>query len=290
MVGSRLSEMLIDLGCEVAHLSRNPSKQAHFRTFRWDPDAGYIDDAAIAYPDFIVHLAGENLADGKWTKERKKEILESRVKSSELLCTYLGKKPNHVKAFISASGIGIYGDTGSKEVTENAKPAHDFLAEVCIQWEKAVNQISTLGIRTAIFRFGLVLSDEGGALPVMAKPVKLMTGAPLGNGSQYMSWIHIDDLCRLLIRAIEEPVFEGTFNAVAPNPVTNEEFTKTLGEVLHRPIILPQVPAFVLKLALGEKADMVLTGQKASADLVLEKGFRFEYPELRQALESFYGE
>ena len=186
--------------------------------------------------------------------------------------------------------MGIYGDTGASEVTENAQPAHDFLAEVCIQWEKAVNQIGISGIRTAIFRFGLVLSDEGGALPVMAKPVKLMTGAPLGNGEQYVSWIHIDDLSRLIIRAIEEPTFAGTFNAVAPNPVTNEEFTKTLGQVLHRPIIIPQVPAFVLKLALGEKADMVLTGQKASADLVLEKGFRFEYPELKQALESFYGD
>jgi uncharacterized protein (TIGR01777 family) len=288
MVGTHLSDMLIDLGYEVAHLSRKPDKHSHYRAFRWDIESGYIDEAAFQYADCIVHLAGASVAEGKWTKERKREIMESRVASTSLLYKYLSTHEHHISTFIAPSAVGIYGDAGAKSVGEETEPAHDFLAEVCQQWEAAEIQLRALGIRTPIFRIGLVLSDQGGALPSIAKPIKMMTGAALGSGEQWMSWIHIDDLCRLFIEAIENETFTGTYNAVSPNPVTNDEFTHTLANVLDKPLVLPHVPAFALKLVLGEMADVVLASQRVSADRILQKGFRFEYPELKDALESFY--
>jgi uncharacterized protein len=288
LIGTRLSEMLIDQGYEVAHLSRNTRQYSHYKTFKWDIDRGFIDDNVLAYADYIINLAGASVAEGKWTKDRKREILESRVKSTALLQECLRKTNHHVKAFISASAIGIYGDTGQHLVTEESQYGEDFLAQVCKQWETAAWQVHELGIRTCILRLGIVLSNKGGALPQMAKPVKLMAGAPLGSGKQYMSWIHIDDLCRLFIQAIEEPQFQGVYNAVAPNPVTNEEFTRLLAQVMHRPLTGLKVPAVGLKLMLGEMSEVVLEGQRVSGNKVMQTGFTFEYQSPQKALESFY--
>ncbi|MGV3642087.1 MAG: TIGR01777 family oxidoreductase [Adhaeribacter sp.] len=288
LIGTRLSEMLIDQGYEVAHLSRNTRQYSHYKTFKWDIDRGFIDDNVLAYADYIINLAGASVAEGKWTKDRKREILESRVKSTALLQECLRKTNHHVKAFISASAIGIYGDTGQHLVTEESQYGEDFLAQVCRQWETAAWQVHELGIRTCILRLGIVLSNKGGALPQMAKPVKLMAGAPLGSGKQYMSWIHIDDLCRLFIQAIEEPQFQGVYNAVAPNPVTNEEFTRLLAQVMHRPLTGLKVPAVGLKLMLGEMSEVVLEGQRVSGNKVMQTGFTFEYQSPQKALESFY--
>jgi uncharacterized protein (TIGR01777 family) len=288
LIGTRLSEMLIDSGYEVAHLSRQTGQFSRYKTFRWDLRDHYIDDHAISWADYIINLAGASVSDGKWTDERKKEILSSRVDSTNLLYHCLKSTTNRVKGFISASAVGIYGNSGEKEVTEESNYAADFLAEVSKEWEKAAWQIHELGIRTTIFRIGIVLSDQGGALPQIAKPIKLMAGAPLGSGKQYMSWIHIDDLCRLLIKALEEPQFHGVFNAVAPNPVTNEEFTKALAEVMHRPLLVPKIPAFGLKLVLGEMSEVVLGGSRVSAAKVRNTGFTFEYSFVEEALESFY--
>jgi uncharacterized protein (TIGR01777 family) len=184
----------------------------------------------------------------------------------------------------------VYGDADDRVLTEEAPAAsiHDFLAAVATEWERAAWQVQELGVRTVVARIGIVLSDDGGALPTIARPVKLMAGAALGSGRQYMSWIHIDDLCRLLIQMLEEPEWQGVYNAVAPNPVTNKEFTATLAEVLHRPLVLPKVPAFGLKLAMGEMSEIVLASQRVSADKVLKQGFTFEHPDLKEALESFY--
>jgi uncharacterized protein (TIGR01777 family) len=242
----------------------------------------------LGYADYIINLAGANVADGKWTPERKKEIMESRTKSIRLLRDCLNQTNHHVKAFISAAAVGIYGDTGDRLVTEESSYADDFLAEVCKQWEAAAWEIHDLNIRTTIFRIGVVLSDKGGALPQIARPVKLLAGAPLGSGRQYMSWIHIDDLCRLFIRAIEDPHFQGVYNAVAPNPVTNEEFTKKLANVMHRPLTGLKVPAFGIKLLMGEMSEVVLEGQRVSANKVMQTGFTFEFSTLERALESFY--
>ena len=293
LIGTRLAEMLIDAGHEVALLSREPAKSAHYTSFRWDPQAGTIDEAAVPYADYIINLAGSSVADGKWTDERKRDIMTSRLGGLALLHRELARADghHHVRAFISVSAIGIYGDAGAALLTEETPPApptHDFLADVAHQWELAAAPIAALSIRTVIPRIGVVLSDQGGALVPMARPVKLGAGAALGNGRQYMSWIHIDDLCRLFINMLEQECYAGVYNAVAPNPVTNEAFTEILAEVLHRRLLLPKVPAFGLKLLMGEMSEIVLASQRVSAEKVLREGFTFEYPTLRAALESFY--
>ncbi|RPD50210.1 TIGR01777 family protein [Hymenobacter sediminis] len=288
MIGTRLAEMLIDAGYEVALLSRTPGS-GRYRSFRWDPLAGTVDEAAVRYADYIINLAGSSVSDGKWTQERKREILSSRLAGTQLMARELARHTHHVQAFISASAIGIYGDRDDEIVTEETAPAPgDFLAEVCQQWEAAAQQVAADGIRTAIFRIGIVLSPEGGALVPLARTVKLMAGAPLGSGRQYMSWIHLDDLCRLFIQAMEEPQWQGTYNAVSPTPVTNKEFTETLASVLHRPLVLPKVPEFGLKLVMGEMSEIVLASQRVSAEKTLKQGFKFEFPTLQAALESFY--
>ena len=291
LIGTRLAEMLIDSGYEVALLSREPAKSSHFRSFRWEPRTQMIDEAAVPYADFIVNLAGASVSDGKWTDERKRDIMTSRLGGLALLHRELAKPGHHVRAFISASAIGLYGDAGAKLVNEETPPAvptHDFLADVSHQWELAAAPIAALGIRTIIPRIGIVLSTEGGALPQIARPVKLGAGAALGSGKQYMSWIHLDDLCRLFIAMLDDESWNGTYNAVAPNPVTNQQFTETLAQVLHRPLLLPKVPAFGLKLAMGEMSDIVLASQNVSDQKVLAQGFKFEYPELRGALKALY--
>ena len=292
LIGSRLAEMLIDSGYEVALLSREPAKSSHYRSFRWDPTGGVIDEAAVPYANYIVSLAGASVSDGKWTDERKRDIMTSRLSGLALLHRELAKPGHHVEAFISASAIGVYGDTADALLTEESPPGlptHDFLADVAHQWELAAAPIAALGIRTVVPRIGIVLSTEGGALPQIARPVKLGAGAALGSGRQYMSWIHRDDICRLFIAMLEDPAWRGTYNAVAPLPVTNQQFTETLAHVLHRPLLLPKVPAFGLKLAMGEMSEIVLGSQNASAAKVLARGFQFEYPELRGALEALYG-
>ena len=292
LIGTRLAEMLIDGGYEVALLSREPAKSSHYRGFRWDPQAGQLDEAAVPYADYIVSLAGASVSDGKWTDERKRDIMTSRLGGLALLSRELAKPGHHVRAFISASAVGIYGDAGDRVVDEETPPAlptHDFLADVSHQWELAAAPIAALSIRTIIPRIGVVLSTAGGALPQIARPMKLGAGAALGSGKQYMSWIHLDDTCRLFIAMLEDETWRGTYNAVAPHPVTNQQFTETLAQVLHRRLVLPKVPAFGLKLALGEMSDIVLASQRVSAQKVLAQGFQFEYPELRGALEALYG-
>lgn len=291
LIGTRLAEMLIDGGYEVALLSREPTKSNHYHSFRWNPRAGTIDEAAVPYADYIVNLAGASVSDGKWTNERKRDIMTSRLGGLALLNRELSKPGHHVQAFISASAIGLYGDAGTNLVNEEtppARPTNDFLADVSHQWELAAAPIAALGIRTVIPRIGIVLSTEGGALPQIARPMKLGAGAVLGSGKQYMSWIHLDDLCRLFIAMLDDVTWHGTYNAVAPKPVTNQEFTETLAHVLHRPLLLPKVPAFGLKLAMGEMSEIVLASQNVSDQKVLAQGFTFEYPALRGALEALY--
>ncbi|QCR24566.1 TIGR01777 family oxidoreductase [Pontibacter sp. SGAir0037] len=288
LVGMRLSEMLIDLGYEVAHLSRSPGKFSHYKTFKWDIKEHYIDESAITYADYIIHLAGANVAAEKWTEDRKKEIIKSRIDSAGLLYKCLAESKHHVKGFISSSAIGIYGNSGENLMSEESTYGDDFLAEVCKKWESTAWKVKELGLRTVILRLGVVLSSVGGALPQMARPVKMFAGAPLGSGNQYMSWIHIDDVCRLFIRAIEDTQFEGVYNAVAPHPVTNKEFTKKLAEVMHRPLLLPKVPAFALNMVLGELSEAILFSQRVSANKVIQTGFTFEYAYLDEALASFY--
>ncbi|MGI4884370.1 MAG: TIGR01777 family oxidoreductase [Janthinobacterium lividum] len=289
LVGARLSQLLTEAGHEVALLSREAGAAGPYKAFVWAPAAGTIDPAAVPFADVVVNLAGANVGEGRWTDARKKELVASRLDSLALLHRELAKPGHRVQAVLSASAIGFYGNTGDQLATEDTPPAHNFLAKVTQQWEQAAAPIAALGIRLVTPRIGVVLSTKGGALVPLAATVKLGLGAPLGTGQQWLSWIHLDDLCRLFIAMLTDDAWQGLYNAVAPYPTTNEAFTEVLAEVLHRPLILHKVPAFALKLAMGDQSEMVLAGQRVSAEKVMQQGFEFDYPVLRGALKALYG-
>lgn len=289
LVGTRLAAVLTEAGHRPALLSRTPAPSSPYRTFAWDPAAGTIDPAAVPFADAMVNLAGANVGEGKWTAVRKQELLASRVDGLRLLHCELAQPGHRVHTVISASAIGLYGNTGDALVSEDTPPVgHDLLADLTQAWEEAAAPLAALGLRVVVPRIGVVLSAAGGALPAMAGPVKLGFGAPLGSGRQWVSWIHVDDLCRLFLAMLTDEVWRGPYNAVAPHPVTNAALTSALAEVLHRPLLLPRIPAFVLQLAMGEQSEMVLTGKRVSAAKALAQGFTFQYPELREALRAFY--
>ncbi|WP_340152865.1 TIGR01777 family oxidoreductase [uncultured Marivirga sp.] len=289
LVGTELSAILKENGYEVAHLTRNKKSDYPYKQFLWNIKNQEIEKEAIRFADVIIHLAGAGVADKKWTETRKKIIVESRTESTSLLYDTIKKMPNDApKHIISASAIGYYGmDTGDKLVDEESKAGNDFLADVTQKWEASVDQFESLKIPTAKIRIGIVLTKKGGALPQLAQPIKLMAGAPLGSGKQWMSWIHIDDLTRLFLHLLENK-FTGVYNGVGTNPATNKEVTKAVAKVLNKPLILPNVPAFAMKLLLGEMAQMVLGGNKVSAKKTLNSGFEFKYEKLEEALVDIY--
>lgn len=284
LIGTRLTEMLQTRGYTVSHLGRTKN-EGLIKSFVWNVDKQIVEPGALRNISTIIHLAGAGVAENRWTNERKKVILESRTRSTELLAKELKKGKHGVKSFISASAIGYYGFENTDRVfTEDDPPGNDFLANVTRQWEEEANKIATLGIRLVKIRVGVVLTMRGGALKEMAAPIKYYAGSPLGSGKQMMSWIHLDDLCSIFIKMIEEEQHSGVFNAVAPTPVSNEELTKTIAKILDKPILFPKVPAFVLKLALGEMADIALRGSKVSSEKIEKTGFRFKFPDLKKAL------
>lgn len=285
LIGRRLTELLHQKGHRIAHLSRT-RRSANAKTFLWDVDNDKIDEEALKPAEVIVHLAGESIGGEPWTKERKDKILKSRTHSTWLLYDELKKGKHNVKTFICASAIGFYGvDERDLPFHENDKQGKGFLAEVVHQWEEFADQISSLGIRVVKIRTGVVLSEKGGALKELMKPVQFYVGARLGTGTQFLSWIHLDDLCGIYIKAIEDESMHGVYNAVAPNPATNKEFTHRLAKALNKPIILPPIPSFALKLLLGEMADLVLKGVKVSNKKILTSGFKFKFDTLDDALK-----
>lgn len=288
LIGTRLSEMLMDRGHVVAHLTRKPVSGGRYKQYGWDPARGSIDDGCIDKTQAIIHLAGESVVSASWSKERKAEIITSRTQSIGLLYDLLKKHENTVSVCISAGGIGYYGDRGNTLLTEESGPGTGFLPESCMAWEEAVETGTLLGLRICQIRTGIVLSLKGGALKELEKTVKIGLGAPLGTGKQYLSWIHIDDLCRIYIRALENPVFTGIFNGVAPNPVINEEFTRILAAVLNKPLFLPHVPDFAMQLILGERKHVVLDSDNVSNQKLLETGFEFQFKLLSAALLDIY--
>lgn len=288
LVGSRLSQLLMEEGYNVIHLGRKKSRNGSILTYLWDLDEKTVEVEALLRADHIVHLAGAGVADARWTDERKKEIISSRVDSAQLLFDELKKLQLKPISFISASAVGYYGNTGATLVSEDAEPGNDFLAEVCIAWENAANLFEELGSRVAILRTGIVLSEKGGALPKTAAPVKFGIGATLGDGTQYVPWIHIDDLCRQYIYAIKNDKVKGAYNATAPQPVTNKEFTESIADALGKKTINAPAPAFVLRLAMGEMADAVLGGQRTSSMKMQEAGFTFNYPQIYPALKDIF--
>ncbi|MBI3219669.1 MAG: TIGR01777 family protein [Bacteroidetes bacterium] len=289
LVGTHLSQLLLQKGYEVVQLGRS-KKSGNIPSFVWNVEKQEIDTQALEGVDTIVHLAGAGIADKRWNEARKKEILESRTHSTRLLFNTLKQTTHQVKNFISASAIGYYGFEETNAVfTEESNAGKDYLAHVTKQWEAEADQMTTLGIRLVKIRIGIVLSEKGGALAEMAKPVQWGVGSPLGSGKQCLSWIHIDDLCALFAKAIEDTHWQGAYNGVGKTWATNAELTKVIAKVLHRPLWLPPVPAFVLKIILGEMASLVVTGSKVSNEKVERSGFTYAYTDLEKAVANLLG-
>lgn len=289
LIGKHLTNLLLHKGYTVSDLSRSKGKDMCVKTYQWDVPNGKIDEACIDGVDVIVHLAGANVAGKRWTVSRKKEILDSRTKSIELIYDLLKKKKHNVQAVISASGISYYGDRGDELLTEDSSLGTGFLAEVSKEWEAAVDKGADLGLRIVKLRTGVVLDKKGGALPQLAGPVKWGIGSPLGNGQQWMPWIHWHDAVKLYLYAIMNTKLYGVYNMVAPNPVTNKQLVKALAKQLHRPLWAPNVPAFIIKLLFGEMGTVVLASTKVSAQKIADHGFEFDFPMIEDALKDIYG-
>lgn len=283
LIGRALREQLPKEGSQVITLVRR-EEQAGPAAFLWDPAGGKLDPRALEGVDAIVNLAGESIGEGRWSEARKAEILASRVKSTRLLgaaAAQAGTRP----VFISASAVGYYGDTGEAWVDEHTPRGKGFLAEVCEQWEAACEPARTARCRVVNPRFGIVLSKDGGALRSMLPVFRLGLGGPLSSGTQFMSWVSLEDAARAILFAIDHDAISGPMNVVAPEPVTNDEFTKTLGAVLGRPAFA-RAPAVALKLALGSEMaeELLLSGQRVRPSVLNGAGYSFAFAGLRDAL------
>ena len=261
LIGKRLSFLLASKGYEVSVLSRSKSPESKYTTFVWNVKDQFIEEEAFQDLDYIIHLAGAGIADKKWSEKRKKEIIDSRVQSTNLLYNTSKRLKTPLKAFISASATGYYGSVTTATIfTETDQPANDFLGKVCRLWEESIFQFKNDKTRTVALRTGIVLSNDGGALKKMKTP--LVT--PLGDGKQYMPWIHIDDLCEIYIKAIEDEDFEGAYNAIAPEHITNYSFSKAIAKTFKIPFLPIGAPSFILKIVFGKMATIILNGSRVS--------------------------
>jgi len=292
LVGTELVSLLLQNGISINYLTtskKDIKNEPNYQGFYWNPQQGVIDEKAIVDVDTIVHLAGASISK-RWTSKYKQELIESRTLTTNLLYRTLKSHPSQVKHLISASAIGVYPD--SKETLynteENKSVDNSFLGQVVVKWEQAVDNFKRLNIKVCKIRTGLVLSQKGGMLKELMKPIKLGVGSPYGDGKQWQSWIHIDDLVHLYFYAIQNQ-WEGIYNATAPNPVDNEELTKTVAKVLDKPYFFPAVPKFVLKLALGEMHILLLSSQNVSSQKAQDNGFVFKYRTLEKALQNLLG-
>jgi uncharacterized protein (TIGR01777 family) len=286
LIGKYLSRKLQDKGYTVAHLSRMEKQDPAIHTYYWDVSGSKIEKEAIETADYVIHLAGAGIGEKRWTTKRRKVIQESRIKSAQLIFDQAKMSNKHLKAFISASAIGYYGaNTADHIFKETDQPANDFLGETCRLWEKGADRFQELGIRTVKIRTGVVLTRQGGVLAKLLAPVKMGIGSAIGTGSQYMPWIHIEDLCNIYIRAIEDKAMSGDYNAVAPIYKTNKEFLTTLAAFLHKPFWFPHIPSFMMRILYGEMANMLLTGSRVSSDKIISQGFTFSFPDLESALK-----
>ena len=282
LVGSALVPYLTTEGHEVVRLVRRAPKAKD--EVRWEPDAGAIDASALEGVDAVVHLAGENIAEGRWTESRKARLRSSRVGPTRLLADALAGLSRKPRVLVSSSAVGYYGSRGDAWMTEKDEPSDGFLSRLTVEWENAAARATRAGIRVVCLRTGIVLSPSGGALEKMLLPFKVGLGGVLGPGTQYMSWIALDDLLGVTHHVMDRPDIAGPVNAVAPAPATNTEFTKALGRVLGRPAVA-RVPAFALRLAFGEMADAaLLASTRVKPERLLATGYRFRFPELEGAL------
>ncbi|HBT85615.1 MAG TPA: TIGR01777 family protein [Porphyromonadaceae bacterium] len=288
MIGRRLSELLIEKGYKVIWLSRERYVKAVIPRYRWDYRKGEIDSEALEQADIIIHLSGSNLGEGAWTRSKKQTIVESRVLTARLLLDTLKKLDKKPEAFISASAVGYYGmHTDEKVYDEDDLPArNDFLSRTCKKWEAAAfNFKKELDTRTVALRTSFVIYKNSPALNKLKLPVKFGLGAPIGTGKQFFSWIHLDDLCRLYIKSVEDVGMEGVFNAVSPDQITNAEFMRLLAKEMKRPFFLPNIPAFILRIIMGEASGMVLEGSRISSQKVIDKGYKFKFDTFIEAIK-----
>ncbi len=286
LIGKVLTQFLKDAGHDVAILTRKVNPKLKVKQYQWDPRVHEIDSEALFNVDCIIHLAGANIAEKRWTKKRWEEMYSSRVASAEFLFEKVKEDQIPLKSFISSSAIGWYGaDTSEQVFTEEAACADDILGDLSLAWEAAADSFSDIGCSVSKVRTGIVLTHEGGALPKMMKPILFGMGSPIGSGMQYMPWIHMDDLCAIYKQLLEQKLPAGVYNGVSPEHVTNKDLTRLLAKVLQRPLWLPNVPSFVLSLIFGKMAVILLNGSRVSADKLIEKGFQFKYPKTLAALE-----
>jgi uncharacterized protein len=288
LIGTALSKFIVTRGFQVIILTRNPkeyrSSSPGITYAAWNIEEQSANEEAFRKAKYIIHLAGAGVADKSWTEKRKKEILESRTKSSALLIQAMRSIPNEILSVVSASAIGWYAPSTGSPAVETDPPDNGFLGETCQAWENSIQPVVGLGKRLTILRTGIVLSNEGGAFPEFAKPVRFGIAGILGNGKQIISWIHIEDICRLYMEAMVNPAWSGIYNAVAPNPVSNKTFTMELAKKMKGSFFIQlPVPDFILGIMLGERREEVLKSSNISAAKLKVQGFQFIYPTIDAA-------
>jgi uncharacterized protein (TIGR01777 family) len=282
-LGEPLVQRLVARGDDVSVLTRNPSKVRIGRGVAWDGKTQGAWSDAVTAADAVINLAGESIADGRWTADRKQRLVASRLDATQALVTAMQREPSRRRAFISASAIGIYGNRQDEQLDEQSRPGNGFLAELTQQWEAAAREADAIA-RLVVIRIGIVLAREGGALGKMLLPFRLGAGGPMGSGAQWMSWVDRDDVLRLIEWTLDTDSARGVYNATAPEPVRNREFAKALGRALHRPAVIP-TPGFALRIAFGEMADeALLAGQRVLPQRSVSEGFVFESRTLDAAL------
>ncbi len=286
LVGSEIVSLLLENNHTVHYLTTSKDKiidEPNYKGFYWNPKQGVLDESCLNDVEVIIHLAGASVSK-RWTSNYKQEIIESRIDTSNLLFKALKHHPNQVKQIVSASAIGIYKDSLTEVYHEDSKQfGDDFLTNVVLKWEESVDKFSLLHLKVCKLRIGLVLSDKGGALSEMIKPIKLGLGSPFGSGLQMQSWIHISDLAQLFYFATQQQL-EGVYNAVAPNPVTNKALTKSIAKVLNKPLFMPAIPKFVMQLVLGEMHQLLFSSQHVSSNKIENQHFKFQFDDLEPAL------
>jgi hypothetical protein len=290
LIGNELVSLLLQNGVSIHYLTTSKKKienELNYKGFYWNPEQGIIDENCLMGVDAIIHLAGATISK-RWTNSYKQEIIESRLLSSAVLFKALKNHPNQVKQIVSASGTAIYPNNDKVIYDENSKEIdNSFLGNVVFKWEESADKFKSLGLKVCKLRTGIVLSNKGGALIEMAKPIKMGLGSPFGTGKQIQSWIHIHDIAALYFFSISNDL-EGVYNAVAPNPVSNEKLTMAIATVLKKPLFMPNIPKFMMNLLLGEMHELLFENRNLSAHKIIDKGFVFKYKTIEKALENIY--
>jgi uncharacterized protein (TIGR01777 family) len=288
LIGSLLAEMLRAENHSVRLLTRSPKGTGQYF---WNPETGEIDKTALQEVEVVINLAGAGIADKRWTNARKKELIQSRVQSAYLLFSALQNLEKKPKAYLSASAIGIYGNSGESWMQEVSLPVdQSFMVDCCQQWEAAADQFTTLGIRVAKFRIGVVMAKEGGALAEVVKPLRFGLGTYFGNGQAWWSWVHREDVCRAFLWAIENQSAEGTFNLTSPNPVRGKELVETTAQAMKQTAVFLPAPEFALKLVLGEMSAVILNSNRVTSEKLTQAGFEFKWPVLDSALRDIFAQ